>query len=141
MDFRLKPKQSPPKQPPSHPVSTATAVPEPKPKSRRSRTRWAFQIEEQERRWKQKEQSLLHQVDREIEAAYGFVSDYNLSVSYRASLALATMPTWLYHIRPTRMAFHDLTTRMKPPKNLRCLLGLNLKFVPNPPRNVPWSTF
>jgi hypothetical protein len=39
------------------------------------------------------------------------------------------------------MAFHDLTTRMKPPKNLRSLLGLNLKFVPNPSRNVPWATF
>jgi hypothetical protein len=39
------------------------------------------------------------------------------------------------------MAFHDLTTRMKPPKNLRSLLGLNLKFVPNPRRNTPWATF
>jgi hypothetical protein len=39
------------------------------------------------------------------------------------------------------MAFHDLTTRMKPPKNIRSLLGLNLKFVPNPSRNVSWATF
>jgi hypothetical protein len=39
------------------------------------------------------------------------------------------------------MAFHDFTTRMKPPKNLRSLLGLNLKFVPNPSRNAPWATF
>jgi hypothetical protein len=50
------------------------------------------------------------------------------------------MPVWLYHGRPTRMAFHDLTTRLEPPKNLRSLLGLNLKFVPNPRRNVPWAT-
>jgi hypothetical protein len=39
------------------------------------------------------------------------------------------------------MAFHDLTTRMKPPNNVRSLLGLNLKFVPNPTRNIPWATF
>jgi hypothetical protein len=39
------------------------------------------------------------------------------------------------------MAFHDLTTRLKPPKNLRSLLGLNLKSVPNPRINVPWRTY
>jgi hypothetical protein len=38
------------------------------------------------------------------------------------------------------MAFHDLTTRLKPPKNLRSLFGLNLKFVPNPGRNASWAT-
>jgi hypothetical protein len=38
------------------------------------------------------------------------------------------------------MAFHDLTTRLKPPKNLRSLLGLNLKFVPNPGRNASWAS-
>jgi hypothetical protein len=51
------------------------------------------------------------------------------------------MPLWLYFQRPTTMAFHDLTTRLKPPKNLRSLLGLNLKFVPNPRTNVPWRTY
>jgi hypothetical protein len=39
------------------------------------------------------------------------------------------------------MAFHDLTTRLKPPRNLLSLLGLNLKFIPNPQRNVPWAKF
>jgi hypothetical protein len=39
------------------------------------------------------------------------------------------------------MAFHDLTTRLKPPRNLLSLLGLNLKFIPKPQRNVPWETF
>jgi hypothetical protein len=38
------------------------------------------------------------------------------------------------------MAFHDLTTRLKPPKNLRSLLGLNIKFVPYPGRNASWAT-
>jgi hypothetical protein len=39
------------------------------------------------------------------------------------------------------MAFLDLTTRLKPPHNLRSLLGLNLKLFPKPRRNVPWATF
>ena len=39
------------------------------------------------------------------------------------------------------MAFHDLTTRIQPPKNLRSLLGLSLKFVPNPRYNVPWKVY
>jgi hypothetical protein len=51
------------------------------------------------------------------------------------------MPVWLFHGRPTMMAFHDLTARLKPPKNIRSLIGLNLKFVPNPRSNVPWATF
>jgi hypothetical protein len=39
------------------------------------------------------------------------------------------------------MAFHDLTTRLKPPRNIRSLLGLNLKFIPTPTRNTQWSKF
>ena len=30
------------------------------------------------------------------------------------------------------MAMHNLTTFCKPPPNLKCLLGLNLKFIPRP---------
>ena len=40
------------------------------------------------------------------------------------------MPTWLYFARASNMAMHDLTKSKKPPPNLRCLLGLNLKFIP-----------
>jgi hypothetical protein len=156
MDLRLQSQQSPEKS--STPTTTAvssaaTAVQKSRPQSRRIRTRvakrqWqqrttsiALQIKDQEQRWWQKEQSLLCQVDLEIEAAYGFVADYKLSARHNASIDLATMPVWLYHGRPTRMAFHDLTTRLNPPKNLRSLLGLNLEFFPNPRRNVPWATF
>jgi hypothetical protein len=39
------------------------------------------------------------------------------------------------------MAFHDLTTRLNPPKNLHSLLGLNLKVVPNPRTNFQWRTY
>lgn len=51
------------------------------------------------------------------------------------------MSTWSYFNRPTNMAFHDLTTTKRPPKNLRSLLGLSLKFIPNPRYNVPWSQY
>ena len=40
------------------------------------------------------------------------------------------MPTWLYFARASNMAMHDLTTCIKPPANVRALLGLNLKFIP-----------
>ena len=40
------------------------------------------------------------------------------------------MPTWLYFSRAQNMAMHDLTKIRKPPSNLKCLLGLNLKFIP-----------
>ena len=51
------------------------------------------------------------------------------------------MMPWNYFHRPTNMAFHDLTTTIPPPKNLRSLLGLSLKFIPNPRYNVPWDHY
>ena len=39
------------------------------------------------------------------------------------------------------MAFHNFTTNATPPKNLRSLLGLSLKFVPNPRYNVNWKAY
>jgi hypothetical protein len=51
------------------------------------------------------------------------------------------MHLWAYFIRPSNMAFHDLSSVLKPPKNLRSLLGLSLKFIPSPRVNVPWKAF
>jgi hypothetical protein len=39
------------------------------------------------------------------------------------------------------MAFHDLTTRLKPPRNIRSVLVLNLKLIPTPTRNTQWRKF
>ena len=39
------------------------------------------------------------------------------------------------------MSFHNLTTTITPPKNLRSLLGLSLKFVPTPRYNVRWKAY
>ena len=40
------------------------------------------------------------------------------------------MEAWVYFSRSNNMALHDLTSYITPPSNLRCLLGLNLKFIP-----------
>lgn len=42
------------------------------------------------------------------------------------------MAAWFYFDRPTHLAYHDFTTFITPPKNLRSLLGLGLKFIPSP---------
>ena len=49
------------------------------------------------------------------------------------------MPTWYYFSRPSNMDFHDFMKRHKPPKNLRSLLGLGLKFTPTPSLTNSWS--
>jgi hypothetical protein len=49
------------------------------------------------------------------------------------------MPTWYYFSRPTHLAFHDFTLHKTPPKNLKSLLGLGLKFIPTPSNTNSWS--
>jgi len=49
------------------------------------------------------------------------------------------MPTWYYFARPNHLAFHDFTTDKTPPKNLRSLLGLGLKFIPTPRYTNSWQ--
>jgi hypothetical protein len=51
------------------------------------------------------------------------------------------MHPWAYFSRPSSMAFHDLSNMLKPPKNLRSLLGLSLKLIPRPRTNVSWTAF
>jgi len=38
------------------------------------------------------------------------------------------MPAWLYFSRPSHIAFHNLTHHTKVPPNIKCFLGLGLKF-------------
>lgn len=49
------------------------------------------------------------------------------------------MPIVDYWLRPTKLAFHDLTTYLTPPRNLCALLGLGLKFIPTPYRTSRFS--
>ena len=44
-----------------------------------------------------------------------------------------------YYDRPHNIAFHDLTTRLKPRPNIRSLLGLGLKFIPTPFRTTTFN--
>ena len=46
------------------------------------------------------------------------------------------MTLFYYFNRPTNLAFHDLTSRLRPPQNLRSLLGLGLKFIPTPHKST-----
>jgi hypothetical protein len=50
------------------------------------------------------------------------------------------MPTWYYFSRPINLAYHDLTSFLTPPKNLRSLLGLGSKFIPTPRHTKNWSS-
>ena len=50
------------------------------------------------------------------------------------------MPSYDYWNRPNNLAFHDLTSTLRPPPNLRSLLGLGLKFIPTPYRTNSITT-
>ena len=43
------------------------------------------------------------------------------------------MPAYQYFDHPSNLAFHDLTSTLPSPLNLKSLLGLGLKFIPTPP--------
>jgi hypothetical protein len=72
---------------------------------------------------------------------FGFLADVTKSQRHNDATYLATMHPWAYFIRPSNMAFHDLSTVIKPPKNLISLLGLSLKFIPSPRTNVLLTAF
>ena len=80
-------------------------------------------------------------MDKKIKLDFGFIADASHTTSRNAQDRLASMETWNYFNRPTNMAFHDLTSYKKPPRNLRSLLGLSLKFIPTPRKNTPWHTY
>ena len=66
------------------------------------------------------------------------MADWRKPLGHNVAIQYANMSTWYYFNRPSRLAFHNLTTRQKPPKNLRSLLGLGLKFVPNQRYTPSW---
>ena len=72
-------------------------------------------------------------------AQFGFVANPSHSSRHNASTVLANTPTWYYFSRPSHLAFHDFTKKVKPQKNLRSLLGLGLKFIPTPTLTNSWT--
>ena len=63
-----------------------------------------------------------------IRHIYGFIANPDLTLRQRACARLSSMQYWEYENRPTALAFHNLTTRLKPRPYLQSLLGLGLKF-------------
>ena len=49
---------------------------------------------------------------------------------HNAAKTLDSMRSWYYFDRPKNLLFRDLFAELEPPKNLRSLLGLGLKFFP-----------
>lgn len=49
------------------------------------------------------------------------------------------MPTWYYFNKPSHLQYHNFTRNKRPPKNLRSLLGLGLKFIPTPRFTNKWA--
>jgi hypothetical protein len=82
-----------------------------------------FDVKDEKRRRTQKEHSVLRAVEQRIRDMFGFVADVSKSRRQNAATYLATMHPWAYFSRPSNMAFHDLSSVLKPPKNLRSLLG------------------
>ena len=96
---------------------------------------------DEESRLKKRKAYILRAVDHQVFKAFGFIADIHKTTSHNAANYLAQMSPWAYFNRPTNMAFHDLTSKINPPKNLRTLLGLSLKFILCPRYNTPWATY
>ena len=79
---------------------------------------------------------MIRSTSDKIRTEYGFIADPSLTCQHNASLLLAQMPAWYYFDRPHNIAFHNLTDE-RLPYNLKSLLGLSLKFVPNPTFTPP----
>merc|ERR1712087_812587 len=95
----------------------------------------------EEKKFKEKERSVLTQVERNTFSSFGFVADISLTTKHNAYNHLSALTTWKCFNQPRNLAFHDLTSAISPPANLRSLLGLNLKFIPTPPHSASWSQF
>ena len=70
---------------------------------------------------------------------YGFVASPDLSSRHNAAIRMAALPSFEYWNRPSNQAFHNLTTLLSPPPNLKSLLGLGLKFIPTPFRPTTFN--
>merc|ERR1711920_351963 len=95
----------------------------------------------EEKKFKEKERSILTQVERNMLSSFGFVADVSLTTKHNAYNHLSALAAWKCFNQPRSLAFHDLTSAISPSANLRSLLGLNLKFISTPPHSASWSQF
>ena len=85
------------------------------------------------------ETNTTESVKKKLMVQFGFVANPSHSSRHNSSTVLANTPTWYYFSRPSHLAFHDFTKKVKPQKNLRSLLGLGLKFIPTPTLTNSWT--
>jgi len=71
---------------------------------------------------------------------YGYTADPSRTPRHNAYVRMSNMPLFDYWNRPTNRAFHNLTSFLPPPPNLRSLLGLGLGFIPTPFRPTSLKT-
>ena len=57
----------------------------------------------------------MRSIKDSIVRAFGWIADPTKSLRHNAHLRLASMPSWYYFDRPTNIAYHDLTTTLRPP--------------------------
>ena len=96
-------------------------------------------IETEEKAFQLKSEQILTTIKTKLKQQFCFVADPKKTLLHNASSALANTPTWYYFSRPSPLTFHDFTQQKQPPKNLRSLLGLGLKFIPIPHLTNIWN--
>ena len=92
----------------------------------------ALKIATEEMAYQLRSEQVTTTIENKSKQQFGFVADPKKTLLHNVSSALANTPTWYYFSRPSHLAFHDFTQQKQPPKNLRSLLGLGLKFIPTP---------
>ena len=65
------------------------------------------------------ETNTTESVKKKLMVQFGFVANPSHSSRHNSSTVLANTPTWYYFSRPSHLAFHDFTKKVKPQKNLR----------------------
>lgn len=83
----------------------------------------------------QKKLSLFSNNTRKIISIYGFCPNPRLSAKTNACRLAIKLPTTFQMKRPKNMAYHNLCKNIKVPSFVRNLLGLGLKFCPNPKKS------
>ena len=96
-------------------------------------------IATEEKSFQLRSEQITTTLETKLKQQFGFVADPKKTLLHNESSALANTPNWYYFSRPSHLAFHDFTQQKQPPKNLRSLLGLGLKFIPKPHLTNIWK--
>ena len=106
---------------------------------RKRKKKQTLKIATEEKAFQLRSEQITTTIETKLKQQFGFVADPKKTLLHNASSALANTPTWYYFSRPSHLAFHDFTQQKQPPKNLRSLLGLGLKFILTPHLTNIWK--